>query len=60
MPAVSKAQFRMMRDVCKGTRKPTGSLTKDQACEFVAGQTMKGLPARARNSKKKRRGKKYR
>lgn len=57
MPATSKAQFKFMKSVASGTRKAKG-LSRQQAGEFIAGQTMKGLPKRAKgvqtNSKKKK------
>ena len=46
MPAKSKAQFRMMKGICAGSIKPKGTLTREQACEFVRGQKAKGLPGR--------------
>jgi len=44
MPVKSKQQFKLMKGVCKGTIKPKGSLTKKVACEYVKGQSSKGLP----------------
>lgn len=45
MPAKSKAQYRFMQAVCHGTakKKPKG-LSKAEACEYVQGQSPKGLP----------------
>lgn len=45
MPAKSKRQYRFMQAVCHGTarNKPEG-LSKAEACEYVEGQSPKGLP----------------
>lgn len=47
MPAVSNAQFRLFKGICEGTipkeRWPEG-MTREKACEFVEGQSPKGLP----------------
>ena len=53
MPAKSKAQFRFMKAVCYGTAKakPKG-LSKKDACEYVKGQSPKGLPERKPKKKK--------
>lgn len=53
MPAKSKAQFRMMKGICEGTVPARGGLTKKAACEYVAGQSPKKLPARKRSGKRK-------
>ena len=45
MSAKSKQQFKMMKGICKGSIKPRKDLpSKKVACEFVQGQTPKGLP----------------
>ena len=44
MPAKSKQQFRMMKGICSGSIPPKGSLTREVACEYVRGQSSKGLP----------------
>jgi len=56
MPAVSKQQFGLMKGICEGTY-PSGykGISRKVACEFVKGQSPKGLPARKR---KKKRGRK--
>jgi len=47
MPAKSKAQFNLMKGICEGgiqkSRWPKG-MTKKKACEFIKGQSPKGLP----------------
>ena len=45
MPAVSQSQFKLMQGICHGNY-PDGyrGISKKVACEFVAGETMKGLP----------------
>ena len=59
MPAKSKAQFRLMKGICEGgiprNRWPKG-MTKAKACEFIRGQSPKGLPARKSAKKKTRPG----
>ena len=51
MPAVSKAQFRLMKGIATGSIKPRKAQpSKRVALEFVKGQSPKGLPKR----KKKR------
>lgn len=52
MPAKSKAQFRFMQAVAHGTakKKPKG-LSKEEASEFVSGQSPKGLPEKVRKQK---------
>jgi len=63
MPAVSKKQFALFKGICEGgiprSRWPKG-MTKKIACEFVKGQSPKGLPQRVKKkkSRKKRRRKK--
>ena len=42
-PAKSKQQFKLMKGVCKGTIKKKG-LSRKVACEYVRGQSPKGLP----------------
>jgi hypothetical protein len=45
MPAKSKQQFKLMKGICQGSIKPRKGLpSKQQACEFVEGQSPKGLP----------------
>ena len=46
MPAKSKAQYKYMQGVCHGSIKPKGKLSRSQACEYVQGQSPKGLPTR--------------
>jgi len=45
MPAKSKAQFALMKGICEGTY-PSGyrGISKSVACEYVSGQSPKGLP----------------
>ena len=50
MPAKSKQQFKLMAGICHGGIRPKGKLTKRVACEYIRGQSPKGLPRR----KKKR------
>jgi len=54
MPARSQAQFRLMKGICEGSiprsRWPKG-MTKAKACEFVKGQSPKGLPKKAKRKK---------
>ena len=45
MPAKSKRQFKLMKGVCEGSIKRKG-LTRKVACEYVKGQSPKGLPKR--------------
>ena len=48
-PAKSKAQYRLMRGICSGSIKPRKGLpSKKTACEFIKGQSSKGLPGKAR------------
>ena len=58
MPAKSKAQFRYMQGVAHGSIPPPSGLSKDDAAEYVAGQSPKGLPEKAAKGKKKAKGKK--
>ena len=51
MPAKSKAQYRFMQARCHGATKQKGP-SKKVACEFVRGQSSKGLPKRARKRRK--------
>jgi len=50
MPASSKKQFRFMEAVAHGGIKKKG-LSRSQAKEYVAGQSYKSLPAKARKKK---------
>ncbi len=47
MPAVSKQQFKFMQGVCGGSIPSPKGMTRNQACEFVKGQSPKKLPKRA-------------
>ena len=52
MPAKSKKQFKLMKGICSGSIKPREGLpSKEQACEFVQGQSPKGLPKKVRKKK---------
>ena len=45
MPAKSKQQFKLMKGICAGSIRPRKGLpSKKVACEFVKGQSPKGLP----------------
>ena len=45
MPAKSKKQFRLLKGICEGGIKPRPGLpSKKVACEYVKGQSPKGLP----------------
>jgi hypothetical protein len=56
MPATSRAQYRFMQAVAHGMAPRRGhGPTPSQAKEYVAGQSPKGLPARAKTKKKPRR-----
>ena len=45
MPAKSKAQFRYMQAVAHGTaKKGHEGLSREEAKEYVSGQSQKGLP----------------
>ena len=53
MPTKSKAQFRFMKGICSGSIKPRKGLpSKKVACEFVKGQSPKGLPKKVKPKKK--------
>lgn len=43
-PARSKAQYRYMQGICNGSIEPPEGMTRTQACEYVEGQSSKGLP----------------
>jgi len=49
MPAVSKSQFKLMQGICNGIY-PDGyrGISKKVACEFISGQSSKGLPEHKR------------
>lgn len=51
MPAVSKAQFRLMEECANGGTCPPG-LSRKQAQEYVRGQSPKGLPEKKKPTKK--------
>lgn len=55
MPAKSKPQYKLMKGICEGTY-PSGyrGISRKVACEYVRGQSPKGLPARKRKKKKRR------
>ncbi len=53
MPAKSKAQFRFMQAIKHGSAKAKG-LSKEEAAEYVAGQSPKDLPETSNKSKKKK------
>ena len=57
MPAKSKAQFRLFKAIWEGSL-PSGYLgiSKKVACEYIKGQSPKGLPEKL--TKKKKYGKK--
>lgn len=48
MPAVSKSQFRLFKGICEGSIDPIPGMTRQQACEYVKGQSPKGLPKKAK------------
>lgn len=49
MPAKSKEQFKLMKGRCEGGIKPRKGLpTKKVACEYIKGQSPKGLPRRVK------------
>jgi len=52
MPAKSKAQFRFMKAVASGKAKAKG-LSKEEAEEYTAGQSPKGLPRKVKKGKRK-------
>lgn len=44
MPAKSKQQFKLMKGICKGSiPKRKGLPSKTVACEYISGQSPKGL-----------------
>jgi len=44
-PAVSKKQFKLMKGICEGSIPAGGKRPKKKvACEFIKGQSPKGLP----------------
>jgi len=52
MPAKSKSQFKLMKGICEGGIKPRKGLpSKKVACEYIKGQSPKGLPAKKRKKK---------
>lgn len=52
MPAKSKQQFKLMKGICAGSIRAGGSKpTKKVACEYVRGQSPKGLPKRVKKKK---------
>lgn len=56
MPAKSKAQARFMRAVSSGSAKKKG-LSKEEAKEYVSGQSTKKLPEKVKKKAKKVKGK---
>lgn len=54
MPAVSKAQFRLMKAICKGVY-PDGylNISREVACEFIESQSPEGLPEKKKKFLKK-------
>jgi len=51
MPAKSKSQYRYMQGICHGSIKPgKDGPSKAQACEFVEGQSSKGLPEKKKKA----------
>lgn len=52
MPAVSKQQFRLMKQCAEGGPCPPG-LSRKEAAEFVRGQSPAGLPEKKQATKKK-------
>lgn len=49
MPARSKVQFKLMKGICTGSiPRRKGLPSKSVACEYVKGQSPKGLPKRKR------------
>lgn len=54
MPAKSKNQFKLMKGICTGTY-PSGykGISRKVACEFVKGQSSKGLPEKKGKGKSK-------
>jgi hypothetical protein len=55
MPAVSKAQARFMGAVCGGAVHKPG-LSKEKACEYVHGQSVKDLPEHFSKPKRRKHG----
>lgn len=55
MPAKSKKQFNLMKAICEGTY-PNGyrGIPRKVACEYVKGQSPKGLPKSKSSDKKKK------
>jgi len=52
MPAKSKKQFKLMKGICEGGIKHRRGLpSKKVACEYVAGQSPKGLPKHVKKAK---------
>ncbi|RLF89001.1 hypothetical protein DRN43_04660 [Thermococci archaeon] len=58
MPAVSKAQWKLFKAICEGTY-PSGyrGISREVACEFIRGQSPKGLPSRVKKKGRKARRK---
>jgi len=48
-PARSKAQYRYMQGICNGSIEPPEGMIRAQACEYVKGQSSKGLPEKKSN-----------
>jgi hypothetical protein len=49
VPAKSKAQYNYIQAICHGSKPPPkGGPSKKEACEYVKGQSPKGLPAKKR------------
>lgn len=44
MPAKSEQQWKLMQGICSGSIPPKGNLTRKVACEYIKGQSPKGLP----------------
>ena len=51
MPAKSKAQFGLMKGICEGSIRPKRGISKETACEFIRGQSPKGLPKKKKKKK---------
>lgn len=52
MPAKSKQQFKFMHAVCSGNaKKRKGLISRHVACEYVKGQSSRGLPVRVKHKK---------
>ena len=56
--ATSKAQFKLMQGICNGSVAPKNGLTTKQACEFIQGQSPKGLPKKVNNKTAPKKAKK--